>query len=315
MMHVVWNDGLISNSWSFSFLHLHRGCWMLKPDTRPLSLFHGWMIPLLLSGWSTVWTFWSVLPCFFDHFNGYVMALGSSLCTICSKIHAKMFKLITPFCLFVGGSECTAIPSSACKPWHWSPTRVRTPTHTPTCQKLAIQNSIQPNCLLCPQKTKQTATSAAAWGGDGERGQGSKEKRGKKNKNHTTIWKKQMWQDLPAVLIHLFASSGVAQGIGSKKNGGWARPWELEPQSLACTTKASAILTYDKWFSLLDKHGKRWRMSHRQAAILPSAAGLQPSTAFALYPYILSLSPSPSHFIPLLQSQDKSERVYDLYTA
>lgn len=84
-MHVVWSEELISNSWSFSFLHLHRQHWGLKPDTRPLSLFHAWMISLLLSGWSYVWTFWSVLPCFFDHFNGYVMALDSNLGTIMLK--------------------------------------------------------------------------------------------------------------------------------------------------------------------------------------------------------------------------------------
>lgn len=229
------------------------------------------------------------------------------------------------FFVFVGGSECSpqrclpqpatmALITHTCAHTH-------THSHTPeTCN--SEQHPAKPSSLSTENKTDSHKCRSM---GRRRRNKPRQQRGGKKTVNHTTIWKNQKWQGLPAALIHLCASSDVAQGIGNMKNGGWARPWALEPQSLACTTKASAILTYDEWFSLLDKHGKRWRMSHRQAAILPSAAGLQPSAAFALYPFILSLfltlSPSLSLsvclscFIPLLQSQDKSERVYDLYTA
>lgn len=62
------------------------------------------MLPLLLSGWSNVWTFWSVLSCFFDHFNGYVMLYVTVGALYVQKSSQKTF---TVLCVFVGGTECS----------------------------------------------------------------------------------------------------------------------------------------------------------------------------------------------------------------
>lgn len=70
------------------------------------------MIPPLLSVWWNGWSLWSVLTCFFDHFNCYVMAtdtLAYMLKHLCKKLGVKHG-------VFVGGSGCSPLhffPQSA----------------------------------------------------------------------------------------------------------------------------------------------------------------------------------------------------------